>query len=461
MKILLVILSVVVIVVVAGGVFLGPHVVARIGGMRPQAKGTPVKLHEVRQGTLIEAISAPGIVEPKTEVSISARFSARIEELPFEEGDMVEPGDIVVTLDARDLQAMLDQRKAQLRSDEARIKGLRARLVTTRADWRRAKDLLETGDRTPVDVELAEASYLEIESQLEASIEGLAIARAGITQAEDELSYSTLKSPIHGTITRINAEVGETVIAGTMNNVGTVILVIADFSEMVVKARIDESDIAPIEHGQTAKVYINAYPDDVFDGVVQHIALFRSIDNTGGAYFETELLIETNGRRLYSGLTANVDIQVEQHEQILIVPSQSVQERLIDDLPQDIVEASEYVDSTHRYANVVYRMVDGEAQVALVKVGPSDLINTIILGGIEADDIVVSGPFKVLMSIKHEQKIVDEQELRKDEKDTASDANEAEPEQADEATDDAESDEPTNDTIGRAAHEDLPDRQAA
>jgi HlyD family secretion protein len=412
-KILLIILSLVVLLSVAGGVLLGTGTGTsfQIGTTSSRPTGTPVRLHEVGVGSLTEAISAPGIVRPKTDVDISARFTARVARLPFEEGDLVSEGDVVVELDARELEAQLQQTKAQLVSEQARIEGLRSSLKVAESEWKRQQGLYETGDVSLANLERAESTYFSLRADLEASIAALGMTEARITQAEEQLSYTTLTSPIDGRITVINAEVGETVVAGTMNNMGTVILSIADFSEMIVQARVDETDVVPVQVSQPAKIYINAYPDDVFEGVVKQIALNRSTDNTGAGFFQTEIAVTTDDRQLFSGLSANVDIEVASHEEQLIVPSQSVQERLIEDLPLDIVDRSDLIDRTKRYANIVYRFVDGKAVATPVKVGASDLINTVVLEGLEPGDRVVEGPFKVLMTIKHDQELADQEEL--------------------------------------------------
>jgi HlyD family secretion protein len=421
-KIFLIILSVFVVVLVGGGIALGPQLAVQFQGGSKEAKGLPVKLHTVSRTSLTEAVSAPGTVEPRHDVDISARFSARVKSLPFEEGDRVQPNDVVVELDAEDLMAALARERARLKSEEARLEGVRASLTVAQSRWRRQKELFETKDRPLATLEEAERDYFALKADLESAEYGLLITQATIQQREEELKYAKLRSPIEGTIVRINAEVGETVVAGTMNNLGTVILNIADFDEMLVKARIDESDIAPIAVDQIAEVHINAYPDEVFEGRVLHIGLNRLTDNTGTGYFEVEILLDTKGRQLYSGLSSNIEVQVATHEGQLTVPSQCVQERLVEELDDETIESSELIDRSKRYATLVYRFVDGEAVATAVDIGPSDLINTIIEEGLSEGDIVVSGPFKTLMSIKHEQKIHDERDDDKPKKGAAAEA---------------------------------------
>jgi HlyD family secretion protein len=212
-----------------------------------------------------------------------------------------------------------------------------------------------------------------------------------------------------GVVTALNAEIGETVIVGTTNNPGSVIMEIADLSEMLVKAQIDESNIAPVKVGQQATVFINAYPDREFEGEVRQIGLKRQVAADGTGYFEVEILVRLEeGERLLSGLTASVDVAVEEFFDVLRVPSQCVLDRRVEDLPKGIRDASEHIDAEKAFARVVYRMESGKAVAVPVRVGSSDLTHTVIEAGLNPEDRVVSGPYRVLVDIKHDQAVRDE-----------------------------------------------------
>jgi hypothetical protein len=137
--------------------------------------------------------------------------------------------------------------------------------------------------------------------------------------------------------------------------------------------------------------------------------------------------------KLYSGLTAHVDIETTKHENVLNLPSQAVLGAAIDDLPLEIRENSPQVDKAKTYAAVVYRYIDGKAVVTPVETGQSNLTHTIIKSGITEEDKIVVGPYKVLESIKHNQIIQDEREAQAKRKDikaattekTANDANDS------------------------------------
>lgn len=373
--------------------------------------GTPVAFTPVERGDLVRTVSAPGSIEPETLVHISSQVSAKVLALPFREGDEVKEGDVVVRLDPQDLTAILDSTRASLRSEQARLKGAEASLINARLNYERLQQLHETGDVTRADLDGAEAQFLSAQSNKQVIEHSIEIAEARIEEAEQDLNNTVITAPMDGVITALNTEVGETVIVGTTNNAGSVIMVIADLSDMLLKAQVDEANIAPVEVGQRATVFINAYPDRDFVGEVQKIGLTRQVASDGTGIFQVEILLETEeGERLYSGLTASTDIEVEHFFDVLRVPSQAVLDRRTEDLPDDIVEGNEHVDEDKAFCRVVFRMEDGKAIATPVTVGASDLTHTVIEGGLGEGDAVVAGPYRVLVSISHDQGIRDEEE---------------------------------------------------
>lgn len=418
-------------------------------------KPTVVRIEKAQRGKLIEFVSAPGEIEPRINVEISAKTMARIIELPYEEGDIVTcgntntnppvPASVLVRLDDKDLQSRLlsaeasyAAQAAQLEVEKARISGQRANLIGLDAslkqaqrDLERQKGLLESQDTSQATFDQSQLKLDELKSQYDSAKHtidaaelnlvvlqhNLEAAGANVTQAKEALSYTTITSPIDGVITRINAEVGEVVIFGTMNNPGTVILEVADLSTMLLVAQVDEADIGKLGVGQKATVHVQAFPDEEFKGVVDLVALTHRISpNTATKYFRTEILLEGDVKKLYSGLTAHVDIETITHETVLNVPSQAVLGRAVDDLPLKIRENNPEVDKDKTFTPVVYRYIDGKSVITPVKIGPSNLTHTIIKSGITEEDQIVVGPYKVLESIKHDQKIKDEREVEAEKK---------------------------------------------
>lgn len=411
------------IVIVGGGYLLWQNneVRKQIENFFPGDKPAEVRIEKARIGTLSRMISAPGQIEPRTNVKISAQVSARIIALPFRENDPVKQGDVIVRLDSRDLQALLDVQKASLKGEQARLEGAQASKTRAESELARVKKLVATGDLSARDLEQAENDFTQTVSMLRQTEHSIERAGAEIVRTEKDLENTVIASPLDGTITVLNAEVGELVVVGTLNSPGSVIMEIANLADMVLKARVDESNIVPVEQGQPAKVFINAYGEREFKGMVERVELQRKLDRDSTGFFEVWIPIElAKGETLRSGLTANTDIMVETVHDALVVPSQAVLDRKTDDLPKKITENNPNITPGNTFARIVYRVEDipGKATrdgkplrktiATPVQVGSSDLTRTVIYAGLKEGDAIVVGPFKALQSMRNEQEIVAE-----------------------------------------------------
>ena len=407
----------------------------------PASIAAVVRVELVRRGELIEVVQSPGEVQPREKVSISAKTMARIIDIPPKEGDRVAKDAVLVRLDATDLEANLRSSQARyaaqqassevaaarLEAQKSQLEGTKASLTEAELDLVRQKGLLASHDVSQSVVDTAErrvlearAAYASAQHSLKAEEVNLLVlkhnleaADADIARAKEDLSYTTIASPLDGIVTIINAKVGEMVVTGTMNNAGTVIMEVADLSEMLVNARVDEIDVANVAVGQPVLVHIQAYPGRVFTGKVITVSLARTTDrnnlsSSDAKTFKVEILLDMQGQRAYSGLTADVEIETKRHQNVLKVPSQSVLGAPTDDLPQAVRDNNPNVDKTKTQTTVVYRFVDGKAVVTPVTVGPSDIGDTIIRGGLNEGDRVITGPYKVLEKLTNDQLVTEE-----------------------------------------------------
>jgi HlyD family secretion protein len=436
-------ITVIVTLLVAGGAVWGWGKLSSRGG---PAKAEPigVRVEPAEHTDLVEVVTAPGQVQPRTKVSISAKVAARIIELPHKEGEEVskgspkadppKPADVLVKLDAKDLEAALRSTKARYAAQEAGIRVEEAHIAAQKAsisaqqvslddaarDLKRQKDLLATSDVAQSVVDAAQAKYDGLKAQIESLRQNLAgeeanifvlkhnleAAEADVAKAQEDLSNTTILSPIDGTITKLNSEVGEMVVIGITNSPGTTIMEVADLNTMLFVARVDESSIATVKPKQKATVRIPAYADEVFEGIVETVALSNTEDKDMTKYFKAEILLNTHGRRIPSGLTADAEIETKRHENVIAVPSQSVLGRPVDDLPEAVRSRPE-VDRSKTLATVVYRVVGDKTVVTPVTVGASNATHTIIKSGLAPGDRVVTGPFKILDTLHNDVPVKD------------------------------------------------------
>lgn len=415
MKWVLIGLAVLVVVVGGGGWFLAAspqmeefrtQLKTRMEGTKPKPE---VRVAAAVRGDLIRRVSAPGSIEPRTNVEISAQVSARIIALPRREGERVEAGEVVVRFDARDLSARVDAAKARIAAEEARLEGSRARARLADAEFRRRTQLFESGDIALGELERAESDHLQAVSELRIVEANIDSARASLIEAQRDLDNAVIESPIDGVVTRLNAEVGELAMIGTLNNPGSVILEIADLNDMLCKARVDESNIADVRPGQRAEVYVNAFPEEPFEGVVERVDLVKQRWTDGTFYYEAEVRIATEASRsLLSGMAASVELEVQSITGAVLVPSQAVLDRRVDELPKALVDASPHVDARKTFARVVFVLEGGQAVATPVQIGPSDLRDTVVLAGLDEAARVITGPYRVLMDLQHEAEVVEE-----------------------------------------------------
>ncbi|MEQ8843727.1 MAG: efflux RND transporter periplasmic adaptor subunit [Phycisphaerales bacterium] len=376
----------------------------------PKAEPTRVIVEAARVSDLRRTINAPGAIEPKQMVQISAEVSARIMALPFGEGDTVREGDVICRLDAEDLQARLDAAESRLRSEESQLAGAQAELELAQLELGRFQELLDTGDVPKAEFDNARARALQAESSEAVIRARIEAAQADVRAARRDLANTVIASPITGRIVNLPVEVGETVL-GTFNNQGSLIMEIADLGTMLMQARIDETSVGLVREGQSADVRLLAYGDRVFEGVVERVGLQRRVFSDGTSYVQAEVLVEqSEDDLLRTGLTANADIHVQTVRDAIVVPSQAVLDRRVESLPQE-VRLSPLVDRSRTFATVVYVKEGGVARARPVRAGVSDLTDTVILEGLEEGDAVITGPFRVLRDLADGQAVATEEEL--------------------------------------------------
>jgi HlyD family secretion protein len=378
--------------------------------LNPASKPKVVRVGAATKNDLVRTISTPGEIEPKTKVEISAQVSARIIALPFRENDRVKTGDVLVRLDARDLQALLESAKASLKSEQARYEGSRAGLENAMSERVRRQKLAETGDISKSELDQFETEFRRAESAMRVAEQSIEIAKANILRAEKDLDNTNITAPFDGIVTKLNAEVGELVVVGTLNNAGSVIMEVADLSVMLLKAKIDEANIAYVKEGQKARVYVNSFPDKPIVGTVDHVGLKKEVDKDMTAYFLTDIILDAPGElMLRSGMTANADIEVETFRDVIKVPSQAVLDRIREELPASITNDHPLVDKNKKFVRVVYTIdAEGKARCIPVTTGASDLTDTVIMQGLKEGERIIVGPFKELVALRDDQLVTEE-----------------------------------------------------
>ena len=393
--------------------------------VRSSEKALEVQAEKVQRGEITSTVSAAGKVQPEMEVDISANVSGMIVRLGVKEGDGVEEGQFLVQLDRNRYQALVDQAQAQLTSAEAR-------LVEAEAEYRRVQELYNSSLASEADLEAARA-------RRDVDKANYGAAKAYLDKVRDDLSKTTILSPMTGTVSQLNSEVGE-VVLGTEQFSGTVIMTIADLSRMEVETDVDETDIVEVHVGQPAKIEVDALPDTVLEGKVTVIANTAFTLGRGTqeevTNFKVKVAILDDISSLRPGMSATVDIETATHEDVLYVPIQCVVMRSpkaeegekdeVEEKPEE--EAADTEEPTQSESEeleekekkekeelieVVFVVEDEVAKMLPIKTGITSETDTEILSGLEGDEMVVTGSYRALMDLRDGQKVKVEERSEK------------------------------------------------
>jgi HlyD family secretion protein len=374
---------------------------ARSGG----PKGEKVYVEPAKVRRVESVVNATGEVDPRVKVNISAHTVGKIERLYFKEGDLVKRGQKLVDLEKPNYIAQRDRVSAELRNRTIEVNRARLALKNAELNYRRAESLRTQGiqaqelfDRAQLELENARAAVASAE-------EGVRQAQATLVQAGEDLSRTTIVSPIDGKVVAANAHEGEVVITGTMNNPGSVIAVIADLSEILVNAEVGETEVVGIRVGQPVKIKVDAVPDQEYRGRVVEIGSSAAIKQQAGSgirYFNVKAAIDDPDERLRPGMTSQVSIVTSTAASNIAVPIQSVVERTPKGADEDAPKKK-----------YVYLANGKKARQVEVTTGISDATHVTVLSGIKTGDAVITGPFRTLKNLSDGETIYVGKEERK------------------------------------------------
>src|SRR5213596_1432087 len=233
-------------------------------------KPIPVTTEKAVRRTILQTVSATGKVQPEIEVKISPEVAGEIIELPVEDGMQVKKGDLLVRIKPDSYKALLEQQEAAISAAKATNLQQKATMMKTEQDLKRADDMYNKKTISIQEYNTAQAAYDEAKNTVESSLHEIERAQAGSSQARDQLSKTTIYSPIDGTVTILNSKLGERIVA-TGQFAGTEVMRVADLSNMEARVDVNENDIVNVKIGDKAEVKIDAYGDRKFHGTVYQI----------------------------------------------------------------------------------------------------------------------------------------------------------------------------------------------
>ena len=381
-------------VVVVLGAVLG-----LIAATRGGTKIDPSKLAKVERGDLAKSVVATGKVEPITKVEIKSKASGIVKKLYVDAGDRVKRGQVLAELDREEISAQVSQARAQLEASDASLKGSEADYERAKVDaegpdvpmlkraYERAQGMAKEGvvsasqlDDAHKNYELAlnkmnvaKAQLLVLKAKIGQANAQVLRDKANLLQLEEQLSYTTIVSPIDGIILSRDVEVGDAVSSIlVLGSSATLIMTEGDTSEVYVKGKVDESDIGKVYLGQPARIKVESFKDKTFYGKVTKISPM-GVEKDNVTTFEVRVSINNPGGELKAAMTANAEIILEEHKNVLQIPEGAI---LYDKDKKASVEIPDL------------KAKDGKRKLA-VNIGISNGAKTEVLGGLKEGDQVV------------------------------------------------------------------------
>lgn len=366
---------------------LGVIVAASLMGKRDDT-GVEVEAAAVERQDIARVVKASGEIDPRVKVNISAHVIGRIEKLFVQEGQQIATGDPILTMEQEGFTASRDDWRARLSQANTEVRQAQVDLENARLQQQRMDRLASEGVISTERRESAELSATSAELRLARARDAVAQARANLTKASDDLAKTTIYAPLAGRLIELNAEEGEVVVSGTMNNPASVIGTIADLSEILAEVDVDETEIVYVATGQRAELIVDALPDEVYPGRVVEVGSsgFQKRAGQEAIFFKVKVLLETPEERLRPGMSVRAEIETAVQTEVPVVPIQSVVQRPVE----------EGSDQEHA---VVFAIEDGVARQRPVTTGISDATRVEIVDGVEAGERVVTGPYRTLRDL--------------------------------------------------------------
>ena len=369
-------------------------VIANITSRRE--KSVRVTVEKASSHDLTSVISASGEIKPKKNINISAHVPGRIIKIGVLEGQIVKAGDFLLKLDSAQYEANAERDRALIQSFRSQHIQSEARMKREQNNYDRQKQLFDSQLISQEQLETAKVQFDIARAEVQAFRHQIQQAEASLKSTLDTLSKTVYNSPIDGIITSLRVEEGEVAVIGTLNNPGTVLMTIADLSEMEAEVEVDETDVVGVELGQSADVKVDALPGQVLSGTVTEVGSSAIPQMTYSQQesrdFQVTITLSDPPDTLKPGLSASADITTAEKKGVLAIPISAL---VIREKEGDKASQKEKVEEEG-----VYIVENGRAKFQPISKGiMGGLFIEISAGLIEGQEVIV-GPYNSLRELK-------------------------------------------------------------
>ncbi|MGE5400105.1 MAG: efflux RND transporter periplasmic adaptor subunit [Ignavibacteriales bacterium] len=366
----------------------------------------PVQTEAVQKRNITQKVSATGKINPEYQVIITPEVTGEIVELPVKEGDMVRKGQLLIRIKPDTYMAARDRAAANLESAKAGLSRSRAVLDKVKSDYERIQELYKKKLSSDAELEQVKSNYLSSKSDYESQQSTVVQFQAALKEAQENLYKTTIYSPMNGTISQLNVELGERVLGSGFSQ-GTNIMTVADLSQMEATVEVDENDVVLVSLGDTAKIQIDAFGNKDFKGVVSQIGNSAKTTAQGTQQevvnFEIKIRLADADKSIRPGMSCNADIETETKSNVLSVPIQSVTARgnKAPEVKTDGTDGVVQAKATDKMKDkkpkeVVFVVENNKAKMKEVKTGISDDNYIEIISGLSGSEKVVSGSYRAI-----------------------------------------------------------------
>jgi HlyD family secretion protein len=332
------------------GALLLVVIVGVSAAFRSNTEIDPSKLAMVEKGDIARSVVATGKIEPLAKVEVKSKASGIVKQIFVDYGDTVKQGQVLAELDKEELSARVREARATLQASQAAQEAAQASyernqveaqgpdLPFLKASLDRARKLHDEGLIALSVLEDADKAYQLALNKQTAALSNVSVtkaevararaqvaqAQAALERAEEDLRNSTITSPMDGLVLSRNVEIGDAVSSIlVLGSQATLIMTLGDVSEVYVKGKVDEADIAKVYIGQPARISVESMKDKKFEGKLTKISPL-GVEKDNVTTFEVRVSIQNPSGELKAMMTANAEIILEERKGVLLIPETAV-----------------------------------------------------------------------------------------------------------------------------------------
>jgi HlyD family secretion protein len=310
----------------------------------------PNKIAKVGRGDVARSVVATGKITPITQVEVKSKASGIVEKLYVDINNNVRKGQPLAQLDQQEIAAQVAAQQAQLASAQANVSNFDAALVQDKVNAAapdlpmykvtldRNTEMVKEGLVPQQSLDNANRDYLAAlnkrdtaraqlgvdNAKLKQAKAQVAQSQATLNQLNEQLSYTTIQAPMDGEVLSRDVEIGDAVSSIlVLGSTATLVMTLGDTSQVYVKGKVDEADIAHVYMGQPARIKVESFRDRYFQGKVTKISPM-GVEKDNVTTFEVRVSINNPGGELKAQMTANAEILLDEHKNVLTVPENAV-----------------------------------------------------------------------------------------------------------------------------------------